>query len=305
MEYLISIGVVGCVVVLGLHFLINSYFNSQKFVSLRNRVSDNVRRSNDLKQYILDIKSNTGLLTNTIGRRNGVMLDNSVWNFARPSWDAKAPEGQIHECSLSVLNNAKNDPFKYLVKYFNFKIDEPTVVMLEKFLKDLLTVDEAANLIQREENKILNSIANEVPWWIKRFAWQMFSVQLGFTPEQVKFEFLPKYVFSYTSAGGKSAIKYEITFDAYTVEQFWKYILAKLEFKNSMWGQRRLMTKQFREKIKRRDQFTCQKCGNGIHNEPNLLLEVDHIIAVSRGGMSVEENLQTLCWVCNRKKGAN
>ena len=36
--------------------------------------------------------------------------------------------------------------------------------------------------------------------------------------------------------------------------------------------------------------------------EPNLLLEIDHIIPISKGGCTVEENLQTLCWKCNRAK---
>ncbi|MFR0577644.1 HNH endonuclease [Bifidobacterium thermophilum] len=37
--------------------------------------------------------------------------------------------------------------------------------------------------------------------------------------------------------------------------------------------------------------------------EPNLLLlEIDHIIPVARGGETVEDNLQTLCWKYNRAK---
>ena len=43
-------------------------------------------------------------------------------------------------------------------------------------------------------------------------------------------------------------------------------------------------------------------CGNSTHEEPNLLLEIDHIIPVSKGGCTVEDNLQTLCWKCNRSK---
>ena len=36
----------------------------------------------------------------------------------------------------------------------------------------------------------------------------------------------------------------------------------------------------------------------------NLLLEVDHIIPIIKGGLTKEDNLQTLCWKCNRSKGA-
>lgn len=57
-----------------------------------------------------------------------------------------------------------------------------------------------------------------------------------------------------------------------------------------------------REWILRRDNYTCQCCGNSTAKEPNLLLEVDHIHPVSKWGPSIPENLQTLCWKCNREK---
>ena len=66
--------------------------------------------------------------------------------------------------------------------------------------------------------------------------------------------------------------------------------------------QRLLMTKKLRDFIKNRDNFTCCNCNNSTHVEPNLLLEIDHIIPVSKGGYTTEDNLQTLCWKCNRSK---
>ncbi|MBQ8327578.1 MAG: HNH endonuclease [Lachnospiraceae bacterium] len=62
------------------------------------------------------------------------------------------------------------------------------------------------------------------------------------------------------------------------------------------------MTKKLRDFIKNRDNFTCCYCKNSTHAEPNLLLEIDHIIPVSKGGKTEENNLQTLCWKCNRSK---
>lgn len=64
------------------------------------------------------------------------------------------------------------------------------------------------------------------------------------------------------------------------------------------------MTSKLREKIKGCDNYTCQNCNLSINDEPNLLLEIDHIIPISKGGMSSEDNLQTLCWKCNRSKDA-
>ncbi|MEJ6467235.1 HNH endonuclease signature motif containing protein [Fusobacterium ulcerans] len=67
---------------------------------------------------------------------------------------------------------------------------------------------------------------------------------------------------------------------------------SNYNFKRSQW-----------EKIKKRDNYTCKKCGLSIYKEENLLLEIDHIIPLAKGGITSEKNLQTLCWKCNRSKG--
>jgi hypothetical protein len=51
--------------------------------------------------------------------------------------------------------------------------------------------------------------------------------------------------------------------------------------------------------ILKRDKFKCVKCGNTAEN---VLLEVDHIIPICKGGQSIESNLQTLCYQCNKGK---
>ena len=38
--------------------------------------------------------------------------------------------------------------------------------------------------------------------------------------------------------------------------------------------------------ILERDNYTCKLCGNSTKLEPNLLLEIDHIIPISKGGMT-------------------
>ena len=81
-----------------------------------------------------------------------------------------------------------------------------------------------------------------------------------------------------------------------------KVLESKLTAKAFAKEQRALMTKKLREYIKKRDNFTCCNCGNSTYKEPNLLLEIDHIIPVAKGGCTVEDNLQTLCWKCNRQR---
>ena len=57
--------------------------------------------------------------------------------------------------------------------------------------------------------------------------------------------------------------------------------------------------RDLRWEVMERDNFTCQHCGF------RRFLEIDHIVAFSKGGETVTSNLQTLCGKCNMKKGAS
>jgi 5-methylcytosine-specific restriction endonuclease McrA len=54
--------------------------------------------------------------------------------------------------------------------------------------------------------------------------------------------------------------------------------------------------------VLKRDDFRCRACGASPATKPGLHLHVDHIEPRSRGGMSIAENLQTLCEPCNLGK---
>jgi len=60
------------------------------------------------------------------------------------------------------------------------------------------------------------------------------------------------------------------------------------------------LTPKQRFEILKRDGFTCQYCGR---KPPEVVLEVDHIIAVYNGGTNDRSNLITSCEPCNRGKG--
>jgi hypothetical protein len=66
-------------------------------------------------------------------------------------------------------------------------------------------------------------------------------------------------------------------------------------------AQRKAISKKLRFNIFKRDEFTCQYCGE---TPPKTVLEIDHIMPVSKGGDNSEENLITSCYSCNRGKGA-
>jgi len=56
-----------------------------------------------------------------------------------------------------------------------------------------------------------------------------------------------------------------------------------------------------RFEVFKRDAFTCQYCGQ---RPPDVVLHVDHVIAVANGGSSGMENLVTSCATCNLGKHA-
>lgn len=66
--------------------------------------------------------------------------------------------------------------------------------------------------------------------------------------------------------------------------------------------QRKLMTKELREKIALRDNYTCQICGKYMPD--GVGLHIDHIISIKKGGKSIPSNLQVLCSKCNGKKSS-
>lgn len=88
-------------------------------------------------------------------------------------------------------------------------------------------------------------------------------------------------------------------------EEDWETILSTKQTKpNKTFAQeqRALVTPKIRFEVLKRDNFTCQYCG--AHGE-GVVLEVDHIIPISKGGTSDMGNLITACFDCNRGKGSS
>jgi CRISPR/Cas system Type II protein with McrA/HNH and RuvC-like nuclease domain len=65
-------------------------------------------------------------------------------------------------------------------------------------------------------------------------------------------------------------------------------------------AERKQISKKTRFEVLKRDHFTCQYCGR---MSPDVILEIDHIKPVAKGGDNSITNLITSCRDCNRGKG--
>ena len=65
-------------------------------------------------------------------------------------------------------------------------------------------------------------------------------------------------------------------------------------------GKRKAIGKKKRFEVFKRDKFTCQYCGE---KAPGIILHIDHIIPVCKGGTNKLTNLITSCVGCNLGKG--
>ena len=106
----------------------------------------------------------------------------------------------------------------------------------------------------------------------------------------------------YISPAGRNYYAKDYLIDFNGLNEIFERISEKNLYKESIKYQRALMTYSKRYDILKRDGFRCQICGRTQLDGAKL--EVDHIIPVSKGGKTVDHNLQTLCHECNQGKKA-
>lgn len=279
------------------------YFNGHKFGKIKKNVSAYAKECNDLNGHLREFR-NTESKIRTIDQGSAELSDNSEYNYQRTDWSKSTDSRLVYECSATICKNAMNEPYKYLCKYFNIKPTEEALENFEAMLNNFEAADQGKIFLAKQKQDAIDKIIDEVAPLIRIFSSKRLERELGFEPVENTYHRTPIYTFQYVSAGGKSSFSTDIKLNTNNLERFIGYLGDKVEFRKSFAGQRSLMTRALRTTIKERDSYTCQGCGNSSKKEPNLLLEIDHIVPISKGGITSEENLQILCWKCNRSKGS-
>lgn len=279
------------------------FFTTERFMLVRKKITKNTKDCNELNEHIENLKR-TYSDYKQVNYGSAEYRDNSRWNFKRPGLKNDISSVNVYRCSLSVCRNASQQPFKYVMKYFNISANEETLEKFEETLNNYTAAEQGKELLRKERDEIVDSIKNDIPWHIRKFNKEKLYEKLGFDKIDFSQMYFPRYVFQYVSGGGNSSMRCNVVLDVDNLNQFVEYLAGMIKFRKSVAGQRTLMTSALREHIKERDHYTCKHCKNSTKKEPNLLLEIDHIMPLSKGGMTEEKNLQTLCWRCNRSKGA-
>lgn len=282
----------------------NRYFGSEHFQALKAEIAAIVAEHNEVVEYVQEIRGEGAFELGASSSGQHAHLakfeNTSTWNYNRERNVAEyAPH--VHHASLQVVRNASADPIKYLMKYFSVKADQGTLTDVQRVAADISRLEEAVGNVRAREVDITAKI--DPPAFILNHYSEEFWNQVGadLTPITVPY---PQYKFQYTSAGGNSGQTAGIELNTPTLDALSATLVEKIRWTKSAAGQRALMTAKLRSYIKNRDGYACLQCGVSLASEPHLLLEVDHIVPVSKGGLSTHENLQTLCWRCNRTKGA-
>lgn len=278
------------------------YFKNPEFLEQKQRIADTIQEFNEISEYVHSIPNNNRFVSEekTGEYAHLATFENtSEHNYKRDRNVRSLNKSNVYSTSLQVVRRASEEPVKYLCKYFNISPNEENLQQIEEIGENISRMENTINNLYLREAQIKEDF--NPPKFILKYYEKELMEHLDINLPEIEVEYI-EYIFEYVSAGGNSGQKTTITFNGETVEAVAKYLSERIKYNKSAKAQRALMTNKLRTQIKERDKYTCQNCGASIAEQSLLLLEIDHIIPVSKGGLSTPDNLQTLCWKCNRSK---
>lgn len=272
---------------IGVYYLIYyfktlNYYRSNTFQSLKSRLATKIAEYNEFDNFMDETRL-------YISQKQSQLSHSNTRNS-----------------TLTVYKNSVLDIYKYIVKYFfnETKINEETMQIIEQILQKYNTINNTHDVLQIEYDALMN--------FIQKNMYRGAYIFNGLTMKKLGSRKLPKfkqdyfiwYSFNYSSPTNRKSYRNSITLNEEKLQDFAEYLNALIKYRASAKFQRQLMTPQLREHILVRDQYTCKYCGVSRRLQSHLLLEVDHINPIANGGITIESNLQSLCWKCNRTKGS-
>lgn len=274
-------------VYVGIYYLVYlfktlSYYKTSDFLSIKEKLAEKIVEYNEFDHFMDETR-----------------------DYIR-SKQQELTTGNVRNSTLTVYKNSQLDVYKYIVKYFfkNTKIDESSMQVIEAILQKYNTISQTHEILTDEYNELME--------YIQKHMYRGAYIFKSMTMKKLGSRKLPKfekdyymwYAFNYTSPTNRKSYSNSIVLDEERLEDFAEFLNNLIAYRKSTKYQRQLMTPRLRESILVRDKHTCKSCGISTQKEAHLLLEVDHIMPIAKGGITIETNLQALCWKCNRTKGA-
>ncbi|MCZ2483313.1 HNH endonuclease [Aquirufa nivalisilvae] len=132
-----------------------------------------------------------------------------------------------------------------------------------------------------------------------KFSYKSYSLKFGGWTKAI-YSFI-EYMQDDTQDGIQEDIAETITVEPLIVEELQKSSILNNENATIIKMKTpRTVSTRLRFKVFMRDNFVCQYCGRTVQDGAKL--EADHIVAYSKGGETILENLRTACWTCNNGK---
>ena len=278
------------------------YFQSPDFLDHKAKIDSTINDYNEIANYVQSIPNDNQFTPDNARTKYSDLAtfeNTSRQEYKRNKNQKHLNSNNICSASLQVVRNASEQPIKYLCKYFDIPANEQSLNQLEEIGTNISRMENTVDNLNQRKNEIQNSF--NPPKFILEFYKKELLDKTGMKVPEINIDYA-NYTFEYVSAGGNSSQKTNIVFDNKTVEAVSEYISERIKYNKSAKAQRSLMTNSLRNSIKERDNYTCQMCGASIAQQSLLLLEVDHIMPIAKGGLTTPDNLQTLCWKCNRSK---
>lgn len=210
----------------------NSYYKSDKFKAMKNRIDEHIKSCNELNQHIEELK-NSSIGIDQLDYGKADYHDASKWNYKRKELKKLKYAPNIYQCSRTVCDNARKQPFKYICKYFNIKTDEASLERVEKMLNDFEAAEQGKNILREEKAEIMGSIRHEIPGLIKTFSQKRLQRELGFEDVDFSTLYFPRYVFKYVSSGGNASTQCDIVMDLDNTNRFVKYLSEIVKLKKA------------------------------------------------------------------------
>lgn len=278
---------VAFLIVIGVYYFVYfvktlQYYKTDEFISIKNNLAQKITEYNEFDHFMDETR-----------------------DYIREQQSSLA-SSNVRNSTLTVYKNSQLDVYKYIVKYFfiNTRIDEQTMQIIEAILQKYNTINQTYEILSEEFDDLMQ--------YVQKHMYRGAYIFKGLTMKKLGSRKLPKferdyyvwYAFDYSSPTNRKHYRHSVILDENKLQDFAQYLNNLIKYRKSAKYQRQLMTPQLRENILERDRYTCKYCRVSKESQSHLLLEVDHIIPISKGGITIEDNLQSLCWKCNRSKGS-